>query len=226
MNGKHATPAVDQRRGQRCRQQQRDEKHPRVNPLRYGDVTHPAGFSAKVATLVSRATKELHKERTRHIEALHHDRVHFGGQVIALAHDALQPSPKKARGDSENRQKHQGYQREFPREHEHDDQDQGDADEIADHGLKDVGERLLGSDNVIVQAADQSPSLSAGEEGERHALHVGKDFDPHIIDQALTHLRRYEALPKRESGVQKSKAGHHEGKSHDEAGAMPQIFPG
>ena len=79
--------------------------------------TRPALPGSRV--LVGRAAEELHQQRAGHVEALDHDRVHVGGQVVPLAHDALQPATEPAGREREHRQEHQGHQRELPRQDEH-----------------------------------------------------------------------------------------------------------
>ena len=53
-----------------------------------------------------------------------------------------------------------------------------------------AGERPLGADDVVVQAADQGAGLRAGEEGDRHALHVVEQPDAQVEDEALADPRR------------------------------------
>ena len=56
------------------------------------------------------------------------------------------------------------------------------------------GERLLGAEHVVVQPADQRAGLGAGEERERHPLHVVEDRGAQVVDQALADARRVPAL--------------------------------
>ena len=44
VHGEHAAPAVDERGGERRREQQRDEEEARVDGLRDADVAHAAGL--------------------------------------------------------------------------------------------------------------------------------------------------------------------------------------
>ena len=72
-----------------------------------------------------------------------------------------------------------------------------DADEVADDAREHVGERLLGADHVVVEAAHEGAGLGAREERDRHALHVVEDLRAHVVDEALADPRADEALDER-----------------------------
>ena len=76
---------------------------------------------------------------------------------------------------------------------EHDDH----GDQVADHVGEQVGEGLLGADDVVVEAADQRAGLGAGEEGQRHALDVPEHLGAHVVDQALADVGRDAPLGER-----------------------------
>ena len=43
--------------------------------------------------------------------------------------------------------------------------------------------------HVVVEPAHERAGLGAGEERERHPLHVGEDLRPHVVDEALADAR-------------------------------------
>ena len=47
-----------------------------------------------------------------------------------------------------------------------------ERDDVGDDRAERAGERPLGADDVVVQPADEGAGLGAGEERDRHALHV------------------------------------------------------
>ena len=49
--------------------------------------------------------------------------------------------------------------------------------QVGDDARQRVGERLLGTEHVVVQPADQRAGLGAGEERDRHLLNVAEDLD-------------------------------------------------
>ena len=100
--------------------------------------------------------------------------------------------PSDGRGD-EDRQQDQGEQRDLPGDAEHHDQ----GEERASRGCRPPGQGVaegpLGADHVVVQPADQRTGAGAGEEGDRHPLHVVEHRRAQIEDQPLTEARRQPA---------------------------------
>ena len=45
---------------------------------------------------------------------------------------------------------------------------------------------VLRADDVVVQPAGERAGLGAGEERDRHALHLGEQRHPQVVDDALT----------------------------------------
>ena len=167
--------------------------------------------------------EELDEQRSGHVEALHHGGVHVAHELVALARDRLELAPQPARRQQEDRQQHERDERELPGQEEHDDQHDADADEVADHGGEDVGERLLGADDVVVEPADQRAGLGAREERQRHALDVVEDPGAHVVDEALADARADVALGERERGVAERQAGDQEGEPDDQAASLPRM---
>ena len=135
------------------------------------------------------AAEELHEQRARDVEALGHLRRHLGVERVALAGDSLQPAGHQPRRDDEQRQQDQREQRDLPRQVEHRGEHDRDADDVADDVGQRAGERLLRTEHVVVDPADQRTGLGAGEERDRHALDVLEDLRAHVVDQALADPR-------------------------------------
>ncbi len=72
------------------------------------------------------------------------------------------------------------------------------ADHVGDDPGQRRGERLLGADHVVVEPADQRAGLGAGEEGQRHPLHVVEHLGAQVEDQALADAGRVPALGQRQ----------------------------
>ena len=58
-------------------------------------------------------------------------------------------------------------------------------DEVADDAGEGVAEGALGADDVVVEPADQRAGAGAGEERDRHPLHVVEDRRAQVEDQPL-----------------------------------------
>ena len=68
------------------------------------------------------------------------------------------------------------------------------------------GERLLGADDVVVEPADERAGLGAGEERDRHPLHVVEHLGAQVVDQALADARGEPALDQAEHARRRSRA--------------------
>ena len=101
----------------------------------------------------------------------------------------LQP-PTDARGrDDEQRQHDERQQREAPLEGDHRGQRGDEDDDVADDAAERAGDRGLRTDDVVVQTADQRAGLGAGEERDRHALHLGEQRDAQVVDESFADAR-------------------------------------
>ena len=60
-----------------------------------------------------------------------------------------------------------------------------------------VGDRLLRADDVVVQPRLECARLRAGEERDRHVLHVVEQLDAQVVDEPLADASRVVALRER-----------------------------
>ena len=119
------------------------------------------------------------------LEALLHDHVHLAVEVVALLGQRPDPLADEAGRNEEEGDEEQGGQGDLPAEEEHGGDDDDDGHQVADHVGQEVGEGLLGADDVVVQPAHQGTGLGAGEERQGHALDVAEHLGAHVVDQAL-----------------------------------------
>ena len=77
---------------------------------------------------------------------------------------------------------------------------------IADDRVEGVGEGLLGTQYVVVEAGYQSSCLGTGKKGDRHTLDVRENLVAHVEYEALPHPRGDPALPKPEGCVKNREA--------------------
>ena len=75
-------------------------------------------------------------------------------------------------------------------------------DHVGDDAGQRRGERLLGADHVVVEPADQRAGLGAGEEGQRHPLHVVEHPGAQVEDETLADAGRVPPLGEGEDGVE------------------------
>ena len=68
------------------------------------------------------------------------------------------------------------------------------------------GERPLRADDVVVQPAHQRAGVGAGEEGDRHALHVLEHPAAQVEDQALAEAGRLQPLEQADARVEQGDA--------------------
>ena len=87
---------------------------------------------------------------------------------------------------------------------------QHQAHDVRDQPGQRRGERLLGAEHVVVQAADQRAGLRPGEERQRHPLHVVEHRRAHVEDQALADPGGVPALGEGEDRVDDGQSGDDE----------------
>ena len=134
--------------------------------------------------------EQRHQQGARHVEPLGRGRVHRGVEAVALPGQRLQLAAEPPGRQHEDRQQDQREQRDLPGQAEHHHRGQHQADDVGDDAGQGRGEGLLRADHVVVQPADQGAGLGAGEERQRHPLHVLEDLGAHVEDQALADPRR------------------------------------
>ena len=131
--------------------------------------------------------EELGEQRARDVEALDREVVHLRVELHPLAGELLHARADAARGPDEQRQHEQREEREPPLEPEHDREHDREVDHVRHDRAERRRDRLLRADHVVVQPGLQRAGLRAGEERERHALHVVEQRDPQVVDEALAH---------------------------------------
>ncbi len=82
---------------------------------------------------------------------------------------------------------------------------------------KRVGEGALRADHVVAEPADQCAGAGAGEERDRHPLHVVEHRGAQVEDQALADGRRQPAGHQRHAGLGDGDRRDHRGQRHDHA---------
>ena len=93
--------------------------------------------------------------------------------------------PMRRAGQMKSGKHEQREQREPPLEPEHDREHDGELDDVRHDGAERVGDRLLRADDVVVQPRLERTGLRAGEERDRHALHVVEERDAQVVDESL-----------------------------------------
>ncbi len=199
---------------ERGHQAQRDDEHPPVHRRRDPDVANPAGPLVEGLHLIARPTEQRHQQRPRHVEPFGRGRVHRGVQPVALASEGLQLAPEPPGRENEDRQQDQREHRDLPGQAEHHHRGQGESDGIGDDAGQGRGESLLRTDDVVVESADQGAGLGAGEERQRHLLHVPEHLGAHVEDQALADPGREPAGAEGQQRVQHGQAADHQRQSH------------
>ena len=128
--------------------------------------------------------EELDEQRPGDVEALGHGVVHRGVDGHRLAGDVLQAGTDPSGGKNEDRQDDDGQQGQPPFQDQHGQQRPRERDQVADNRSQSAGEGPLRADHIVVETADERAGLSAGEESQRHALHVIEQTHPQIEDQS------------------------------------------
>ena len=102
-----------------------------------------------------------------------------------------------------------------PRQAGHHDDGQHQGDDVGDDPRQGRGERPLGADDVVVQAAHQRTGVGPGEEGDGHALHVLEHLLAEVEDQALAEAGRLEAAEEADDRAGHGDGGDEQGQAHD-----------
>ena len=167
--------------------------------------TRPAR-TAEVRRLASGIAEQLHEQGARHVEALGHHLAHLAVEAVALTRDLGESATDPPGGEHEQRQQHEGEQRDLPGQHEHRGERHDDRDDVADDVGERRGERLLSTLDVVVQARDEGAGLGADEESDRHPLDVIEDLCAQIVDQTLTDACRVPPLGEPEKADRRASA--------------------
>ena len=200
IDRKPTAEVVHDRGSDRGDEAERREQHSRVHRRRDADVAHAPGTTREELAFTLVTTEQLDDQRARDVEPLGDGVVHRGIQLHRLARRDLELPPDPAGRDDEGGEHEQREDRQAPFEAEHHRQRDDQHDDVRNDRPDRVGHRLLGTDDVVVEPRHEGARLCAGEEGDRHALHVVEQRDPHVVDQAFTDLGRIEPLEQRQRG--------------------------
>ena len=129
-----------------------------------------------------------------------------GQAADAPGHD---PVEEDERGQDE-----QGQAGDLRAQHEHRDQRRHQGEDVGDDRRR-RADGVLGVEHVVGQPAHERPGLRAGEERHRHALHVGVQLDPQVVDDALADHRPEPAVDKRQGGGGQGQPDHGGGQHVD-----------
>src|ERR1035437_984127 len=149
------------------------------------DVAHLRGPLLESGALFIRASKELHEHRASDVEALAHDHIHLGVQFHTSLKERAQFSTHPPSGNEKDGQQYQRHERDRQAQRQHHDEDDEHEDDVTYDVRKEVRERLLGADDVIVQPTYQGPGLGSRKESNGHLLNVAKHLGPQVVDEPL-----------------------------------------
>ena len=167
----------------------------------HADVAHAAGAVPELPHLLVGTAEELHERGAGGREPLGHLRGHGRVVVGAFALEGAYPRTDAPGGDHEHGQQHQGQQRDLPRQAGHHGHGQHEGDGVGDHPGQRRGERALGADDVVVEPADQRTRAGAGEERDRHPLHVREHAAAQVEDEVLAEASGLHPLPQTHHGL-------------------------
>ena len=171
--------------------------------------------------LVGRSSEQLDQRRARRREALGHLRRHRRVVLGRLPFEGTDLGADPTGGDHEDRQQHERQHRDLPRQAEHHRQREDERDDVRDDTGQRRGERPLGADHVVVQPADERAGVGAGEERDRHALHVLEHSPAQVEDEALAEPGRLEPLEQPDAGVdERDRADQHGQPDHGAGGPV------
>lgn len=165
------------------------------------------------------AAEEFDEECARDVEAFGHLGVHLGIEAHLLAGDVLQLLADGLGRDDEHRQHDEGQQRQAPFEEHHRAEGRDENDHVADDAAERAGDSGLRADHVVVESADQRTGLGAGEEADRHPLHLVEQGDAQVVDESFTDACRVPALGDRQAGIGQRRS-HGDGGEHPDHAAV------
>ena len=128
------------------------------------------------------------------------------GQVLAeigvdrgqpRAHDAVRLARDQAENDGQHqhdRQQYEAVQRQAGVEREHDDDQAGDFDHVAEQLDQDVGEDLVDGLHVVGDAGHQLADRRRVEKAHGQRFDVREDLVAQVVDDVLAHLLHHQEL--------------------------------
>ena len=191
-----------------------------IGGLDDADVAHAARLGIERVRLDLGPAQELDQHGAADVEALLHDHVHLGVEVVALLGERAEVPSHDAGRDEEDRKEDQRGQGDLPTQIEHRPQHDDHRDQVAHRVRQEIGEGLLRAEDVVVQPADQGAGLGPGEEGQGHALDVPEHLRAHVEDQTLADDRGDAALGEGKDGVDERQAAGEAGQPDDQVGVV------
>ena len=189
-----APDVIDDCGADRGDEPQRNEEYAAVDRGCDADVAHAARAGGERAPLPVGVTEQLGEHRAGHVEPFGGDVVHLRVLLHADPSEFLDARPEQASRIDERGKREKCEERDLPAEPEHDRERHHQLYEVLHHGAECVRDRLLRADDVVVQPRLQCSRLRAGEEGDRHALHVVEQLHAQVVDQPLADARGVVAL--------------------------------
>ena len=157
--------------------------------------------AAELVRLVGGSSEQLDQRRAGRREAFGHLRRHRRVVLGRLTFERADLGADPAGGDHEHRQQDQRQHRDLPRQAQHHDDRQDERDDVGHDARQRRGERPLGADHVVVQPADERAGVGAGEERDRHALHVLEHPPAQVEDESLAESRRLQPFEESDDRV-------------------------
>ena len=170
----HPAEPVDEGGGQGGGQREGDEEEPGVGGLGDADVAHPARLGLERGRLGLGMPEQLDQHGAAHLEALLHDHVHLAVEVVALLGQRTDALADEAGRDEEDGDRTRAARVICQFRKNMAPRTMTTVTRLPDDVGEQVGECLLGPDDVVVEPADQGAGLGPGEEGQGHALNVAE----------------------------------------------------
>ena len=216
-----AADQVDDRGPDRGDEAERDEQHAAVHRGADADVAHAARPARELVLVDAGPAEQLRDERAGDVEALGREVVHLRVQLHAFTRDRLQLRPEPARRKDEQRAGSSSVSSvSFHSSANMIDERHRDPDDVRDDGAERARHRLLRADDVAVEPGLQRAGLRAGEERDRHVLHVVEQRDAQVADQAFADPGGEPTLHEREQRVGEREADRGEREPGDERAVL------
>ena len=132
------------------------------------------------------APEELDQQDTADVEGLVEHGVHARIGLHLFAGNIAQPGAHTAGGIEEQRQDDDTDQRQMPFKGKHHGEHCQYLDDIGDDAHDGIADGVLCADHIVVEAAEQLANFGVGEKTQRHALQVGEERHPQVVDHAFT----------------------------------------
>ena len=216
-DGHDATEAVDDRDGDGRDDRETDAEDRPVHGLADPDVADAARLGGEPRRLAVRVAEHLDEVGARHVEALVHRLRRLGVELVALPRDRGEALADPAGGQDERGQEGEREERELPRHREHRGEHEHDGEQVGEHVRQGRRERLLGAEDVAVEALDERTGARPAEEGERHALDVVEDRGAQVDDEPFADAGGEPALRDAEGAGEHGEAGGDRRERDDEA---------